>query len=121
MHIEAQEIYELTGTVNLRLVSILTLTKHSCAIHIGPIFASEQVCRFKKNISTVFPVQICPVLSRFQSGLNCLLHMTLIARMKISQRMCDLVWRMNGLLLTRTNLISTDEHRDVRLLLLQFR
>src|SRR5688572_6159136 len=97
MHVEPQEVYQLTSSIDLRLVSVLALSKHSSTIHVIPVLGGNEVGSANKNISPVLPTHLRPRFFGSQRCFDRFRNMRSVSGMKIRKRMRYLVRRMNSL------------------------
>ena len=116
MNIKTKEIDQFAGTVDLGLVNVFTLPQHSRCIDVGPVFGCQQIGSFQKNMRPAFPAHCTPAFMGSECRVDCLFNMSGIARVKMPQRMCPLVRRMNGLFFSGSHFFSTNIHGYIQLM-----
>src|SRR5690606_4412916 len=75
LHIEAQEIDNLTSRINLRLVGTLGLSQHGSRIKFIAVFRSDQLCRLQEYGCTLLPGKVFPLFFGRKSRIDGILDM----------------------------------------------
>ena len=117
LHVEAQEVRELAGRVDLRLENVLALGQHGGRVHPRPVRSAEQVGRLQEDRRTVLPGHGLPGRLRRQRGINGPLHMVGRAEVGMADGVLVIVRRRYRAPVVRRHAFGADPHGQVLLLL----
>src|SRR5690606_40405307 len=120
MNMETTEVDQFASGIDLCLEGILALSKHRGAVHVRPVFRSDEIRRLQKYICSRLPRHCSPVLARSKRRFHCLYNVLLTTRGKMSKGMIRFMWRMYRNLLRSSHFLAANIHRYVEFTLLQF-
>ena len=110
-NIEAEEIDQLAGAVDLGLMAGLALAEHRRRVDDIAIRALQQLGGFQEHRRARFPRKIRPILLRAERGANRHLHFRFAALMEIGEHMRVAMRHHRLAELARADVLAIDDQR----------
>ena len=120
LHVEAQKVRKLAGSVNFRLVRRLGLRQHGGRVDGGAVRSADQVRHLQKDRRALFPAQRSPLGTSRQGRIHRRLHVGLVPAVPAANHVVPVVRWRNVDRFSRPHFLPVDHHGNVDVLGVHF-
>ena len=114
-HVEAQEIDQLTRSVDLCLVSRFTTVEHGTGVHLGTVFHGQKLRRFEEDARSFLPAKFLPLFLGRDCAVDRQLHFCRTCLVVSAQNMLVVVGHDDLAEIPGPDFLAADDNRNLHL------